>query len=363
MSGNEKLVSLESLRGIAAISVALFHFKIGGYLENGFIVNSWLMVDLFFVLSGFVISLNYATKLTSFNTVLAFQKRRFLRLYPLHFATLLVWVLFEWAKYFAEIKLNLVSAKPAFSVNDETAFFANLVLLHNWLLEPLTFNYPSWSISAEFVTYFIFAIAVFIAGGDVRKLIPLSIMLAATGLYILYLEGMGTTNVQGPARCVFGFFLGVVTHQAFNWLKAGKLRISEVWTYGLTLLAVVFVIKVGHQKSGIVLLAPIIFSVTILSMALSESSSLKTTLLGHPALVYLGTISYGIYMLHAAVWWVFGKFLQFIFGIQKVETDDGKMRLLLENPLVADCISLFGLALIVFVAHLSYKYFETRFLR
>ncbi len=58
---------LESLRGFAAISVALFHLSTNSHLELNFVKNAWLMVDFFFVLSGFVISLNYSHDLSPKN--------------------------------------------------------------------------------------------------------------------------------------------------------------------------------------------------------------------------------------------------------------------------------------------------------
>ena len=62
----KKILYLESLRGIAAISVALHHFSINSILQNNYYVkNSYLMVDFFFVLSGFVIAYNYMDKLTN----------------------------------------------------------------------------------------------------------------------------------------------------------------------------------------------------------------------------------------------------------------------------------------------------------
>ena len=90
MKGTEKLLSLEGLRGIAAISVAFFHFNNGSHFNNIFVSNAWLMVDFFFVLSGFVIALNYQNKLKNIHDLLVFQKKRFFRLYPLHFIMLMV---------------------------------------------------------------------------------------------------------------------------------------------------------------------------------------------------------------------------------------------------------------------------------
>ena len=66
--------------------------------SNAFVDNAWLMVDFFFVLSGFVIALNYQGAIRSGASLLEFQYRRFFRLYPLHLVMLLVFLLLECAK-------------------------------------------------------------------------------------------------------------------------------------------------------------------------------------------------------------------------------------------------------------------------
>ena len=67
----KKIFYLESLRGLAALSVAFYHFDIGSLLtNNAFVKNSWLMVDFFFVLSGFVIALNFQSKIYNFTDVI-----------------------------------------------------------------------------------------------------------------------------------------------------------------------------------------------------------------------------------------------------------------------------------------------------
>ena len=78
----DKYLALESLRGGAAISVAIHHFYIGSHFNVAFTMYAWLMVDFFFVLSGFVIALNYQDRIKTFENLKAFQFKRFLRLYP-----------------------------------------------------------------------------------------------------------------------------------------------------------------------------------------------------------------------------------------------------------------------------------------
>ena len=111
----KKILALESLRGFAALSVALLHFNTGSYFNNGFTNNAWLMVDFFFVLSGFVIAFNYIDRIYSLPELLTFQKKRFWRLYPLHLVTLFLFTGIEIAKYIVEIKYGLVANNQAFS--------------------------------------------------------------------------------------------------------------------------------------------------------------------------------------------------------------------------------------------------------
>jgi peptidoglycan/LPS O-acetylase OafA/YrhL len=77
------LLSFETFRGIFALTIVLHHLKINTFIyESNFIQNGGLVVDFFFVLSGFVISYNYAGKINTKKDLIDFQKKRFYRLYP-----------------------------------------------------------------------------------------------------------------------------------------------------------------------------------------------------------------------------------------------------------------------------------------
>ena len=90
---------LDSLRGVCALSVALFHLMSSGYLVNNeFTKGSWLFVDFFFVLSGFVIAASYQERLERGYSVWRFMALRLGRVYPLHFAVLLVFAVAEVGK-------------------------------------------------------------------------------------------------------------------------------------------------------------------------------------------------------------------------------------------------------------------------
>src|SRR6478672_10331259 len=87
-----RLSTLDGLRGLAALLVVFYHIEWPNHLtNNNFVGNGYLAVDLFFILSGFVIFQNYAIRISSINDFRNFICLRFFRVYPLHFA-ILAWL-------------------------------------------------------------------------------------------------------------------------------------------------------------------------------------------------------------------------------------------------------------------------------
>src|SRR6185312_14754220 len=77
--------TLDGWRGVCALLVALHHFPAHGFVYALPLVrNAWLLVDFFFVLSGFVIAYAYGARLSNGAQIKSFTLRRFLRLWPLH---------------------------------------------------------------------------------------------------------------------------------------------------------------------------------------------------------------------------------------------------------------------------------------
>lgn len=359
----QKFRNIESLRGIAAISVVFYHFNIGSHFNNVFFHNAWLMVDFFFVLSGFVIALNYRDRLTSIPQLVNFQKKRFLRLYPLHFIMLIAFLGIEIAKYIFEVKFGINANIPAFTSNDLTAFIANLMLVQNWAITHLTFNYPSWSISAEFFTYGIFGAIVLLAGKSEKKLYLFTILVVLISGLMLSEKGMSEDNVSGPLRCLYSFFIGVVTFKIFSETKQQKKSGSSIPSLLLIFVCIYSVIAFGNERSGVTILIPFVFALTILSLVLTSEQALINRALDQTILVYLGTVSYGIYMIHAFIWWIWVQSLKFIFAFPTETLPNGEVIVVVDNIYLADAISLLGVSVIIMLSHLSYQYFESRFTR
>ena len=348
-SSTNKLLCLETLRGFAAISVAFYHFRVNSHFNNDFFLNAWLMVDFFFVLSGFVIALNYQNKIINYNHFITFQYKRFLRLYPLHIIMLIAFMFIEFLKYAAEFSYGLVGTTAAFSLNNFYSFILNFFLLQNWVLQDLTFNAPSWSISAEFYTYAIFGLIALKFKNSTSKLILFSIILTFFAGFILLNVGMGTSNIAGPARCIFSFFIGVISFNLYKRFNLQESLSSSFLSIAMLVLSIVLVIFLGNEKNGIVILMPVIFSITLLATVSTKQSTILIKTLSNPSLVYLGSISYGIYMIHFFIWWCLRQFLILFLKVEDFVDENGMTFMVFESQYFADFLSLSGISAIIFL--------------
>jgi peptidoglycan/LPS O-acetylase OafA/YrhL len=349
-----KIFYLESLRGIAALSVAIYHFNTGSMLNNAFTRNAWLMVDFFFVLSGFVISLNYQDRIKNFADLYNFQTRRFLRLYPLHLLTLLIFLGLEITKYLAQTKLNLTANFPAFSLNNAYSFSTNLLLIQSFVNERLTWNYPSWSISAEFYTYALFGLITLLFAKQKILFVGISVIISLSAFYFLITNGMNPAQ-SGVLRCLYSFFLGVL---CFNIHKHLLVRLNNFYSYFLLVICIFSVIYAQGEQAFSSILIPVLFMLFILCLVTSTDQNKLKYFLRHKILIYIGTISFGIYMLHAAVWWIATQLLRFAFKAPTFVDHEGVVKVAFNNPITSNLILIAGLLLVIFLAHLSYKFIE-----
>lgn len=280
--------------------VVLFHFQ--GYspiTTTPFIRNSYLFVDFFFVLSGFVIALNYSSRLGHRHGVKRFLLMRVGRVYPLHLFMLLCFVALEAARFLKGMAQDVPST--AFSgENGVFAIFTHLFLLQSLNLhDSLTWNAPSWSISTEFWTYVVFAMVS--ASIGIRNGLLWAIAICAP-LMLAHLSstGMDTTYDYGIVRCVFGFALGVACWRIY---RQGALQpqapapglARATWAECLMVVVVIgFVSMAGTSAWS--LLAPLVFSLAVL--VFTDERGLVSRLLRSSFLTWLGKLSYSIYLTH-----------------------------------------------------------------
>jgi peptidoglycan/LPS O-acetylase OafA/YrhL len=309
---------LTSIRGLAALYVFLFHcqntisgFNVG-YLAP-FSRKGYLAVDFFFVLSGFILSHVYMSDFDrGRHDHGAFLLLRLGRIYPVHLLTLLL--------------AGLVTLSPLFSqerwlITDGFSFVTNLLLLHSWNLhESLSWNYVSWSISAEWFAYLFFPgfvllslpfrsrpwAALAAAGGAVMALGVVMWLvvfpqwlpeLAAPQVKAVLEAPLSVAANYGLIRVGFEFLAGVLIFRAHaalrdqphEWANAASVLAAAV-------AAVVLVLpwRTPHICQDIA--AVIATSALIFCLSLSDGRFGR--LLEWRPLVYLGEISYSFYMVH-----------------------------------------------------------------
>lgn len=354
MEKREKISYLESLRGIAALMVAISHFRIDSFIyQNQFVGNSYLWVDFFFVLSGFVIALNYQFNIKNLRDLYVFQAKRFLRLYPLHFITLLIFLGLECAEYFKELILDDTGIASAFSRNSFEAFAHNFFLTHNIFLRDVSWNYPSWSISAEFYTYFLFGLIILFSRGSIFFLILISIFLVSISFIILLNTSMDTS--MGVVRCLLSFFLGVII---FNINKLSSFKIPAFFSYVIFIFTLFGIYFSGPSETiSFNILMPIIFSALIFSLLRSEANNGLIKILNINSLIFLGAISYSIYMIHALLWRLISIFVRYVGKIEGSE----ELAMISNNEFLSGIILISSVVILILASTFSFKFIELKY--
>lgn len=298
------LDALTGIRGIAAWGVVLYHIRLSltALLPPEVIwilAKGYLAVDLFFILSGFVIWHNYAAKIADggWTGTRQFLWRRFARVWPLHFAILAV--------FFGFAVLLMVTGRDA-SGYPLAELPLHLLLVQNWGLTPdLSWNHPAWSISTEFAAYLLFPLLVIAGQWDRVSDWALAALAAALalGLHLLFaanghprlgddIPGMGLW------RCLIGFAMGGVMCQLWQrWGNRPRGGVLAGLTCAMTALAG---LGLGLPETA---WAPATFFTGLLALALGRGRVVR--LLGGKTLTYLGEISYSTYLAHFLLFIVF----------------------------------------------------------
>jgi peptidoglycan/LPS O-acetylase OafA/YrhL len=309
---------LDSIRGIAALSVAIHHvilmkvflaaFSHKAWFDCAFFHNAWLFVDLFFVLSGIVISISYTDADFGKFSFRDFMVRRLARIYPLHIVMLFAILIFRFARVGLVAAGLLAVTSPQFEVNNAYTFVLNIFLLHSLgFVDYLSWNGPSWSISVEFYTYILFALVLLFAQRlNSRPFLYAVAALLVVGnwfviVFVLQKKDLGLQYDFGILRCVMSFFLGVLVVRAVAPLSKIK---APVYQFGLqagSLVASVGLVVIVSDYPAASFAAPFVFASLLATLMAFPGAPLLPRLLESKPFVWLGARSYSIYMVHAFV--------------------------------------------------------------
>ena len=285
---------LTALRFAAALWVAVYTFwpNLAGAPQTTVVAKGYLGVELFFVLSGFILSHVYlqaaGEKRFSYR---GFLWARIARVYPLHLATLIGVGGLAAAALIAGMSVDA-------NVPSWSSLPANLLMLHAWGLAPVAgWNHPSWSISAEWFAYLCFPLFAFVFWRLRDKPVAAVVGTAAflTVLYFVFEQTAGfplteATIRWGALRIVPCFALGCALYLVYR--KAGAQLSAPAAGAGA---AIAFVLMMGSAALGLWDGITVLCAGALI-LALAALPNARAGWLASRPAVYLGEISYSVYM-------------------------------------------------------------------
>ena len=322
----KKLEALETYRAFAALMIAALHFELDTPIVDHALARG-SFVHFFFTLSGFVIYYNYHDKFLNIFDLKNFIKKRFLRLFPLHLFFLIIFLFIEIARYFVGTKFGITSSVEPFEKNNLYAFVSNIFLLQTFL-DQNTFNGPSWSISAEFYTYLLFGLMILLR---IKVVFFLLILI----LILIFRQSYGPefgpqTTYFSFIDCIYCFLIGSIFCELYFKIK--NLNFYKNFTSILVVLSILLVLfSIIDFEGNERYLRPFFFGILILFSSNLNKNSFLGKIICNSFFVFLGKISYSIYLSHVFIFWSTSQILRFIFkvdtyidsktGISKLDLD------------------------------------------
>ena len=316
-----RLYSLDVARGIAAVSVILWHWQHFFYNSQGQLPKQFsrkilpyyeyltpfyehfgiLGLYFFFSLSGFVFFWLYqdqvSQKICSFKT---FAIARIARLYPLHLLTLIIMLGLQ------TIHWSWFNSYFVFIYNDLYHFILQLFFLSSWGFEQgYSFNGPIWSVSIEIILYLIFFFLAYFRLAATKYL-----LIWITGLIIVRDHASGILsylNLYVVVSSLECFLLGGLTYQLSKKYLVSSWR--QDWTDHLALsIAILPWCLLGlyepfgtYMTSNYNLFARTLLPVLVFALVLSE----HRYKLAYHKLRHLGDITYAVYLIHVPLQLIF----------------------------------------------------------
>jgi peptidoglycan/LPS O-acetylase OafA/YrhL len=276
--------SLTALRGLAALTVLTYHCAepiFGGVAHVPLpLSHSFLAVDLFFLLSGFVLMHVHEREFgdgVAWTNVKSFLRARFARTYPVHLAMLIV-------------LLPLYGMRPEYS---GIALVHSLLLTQGPWLGEICWNVPAWSVSAEWHAYLLFPFLVLPWRRTSKRVAVAILLMCVTTLCLAaFASNNWDHNTYTPVillRCLSEFIAGMGLSHVYRegWLRK--------WMTGDQAVVASAIAVVGFSSFAHADVA-VIVALAFLLLACAHNQNRAARLLTTGLPMFLGRISYSLYM-------------------------------------------------------------------
>ena len=310
---SRRIAELDGLRGLAILLVMSFHY-INNQLVNtaGIIAHAlslvtsfgWVGVDLFFVLSGFLIGSILVRNKRSKNYFSTFYLRRLVRIVPNYFLLVVIFMIILAIPWFADnYFLTGNNVIPAWS------YFA---MLHNFYMAHLQ-NFGNvamsvtWSIGIEEQFYIIFPFIVYFINDKWLPFILIAAIIMASFIRATY-QSWVPQYVLLPCRMdaiSFGALIAWI-----NYHYDLKVLARKYFAVLIVILATVVgfcgYLYIRYNDLGVIKnsLFALVFAI-LLVFALTYTNSWYGRLLRNKMLVWIGTVSYSLYLFHYLILGIF----------------------------------------------------------
>jgi peptidoglycan/LPS O-acetylase OafA/YrhL len=294
-----RFLTLDALRGFAAMAVALFHY------HKPFMPGGYLAVDFFFALSGFVLVHSYAHRFEQGLTPSRFIRMRFIRLYPLHLVGVAIGMFFALQRVLRHVPGHMGPGEVI------AAILLNPLMLPSPLSQELfPLNDPAWSLFFEMLSNIAMAVALIrlrlrglllVAAGAGAALLLAASLTAyqpdSLGIAKSAVDGgnMWASFHIGLCRTAFSFSLGM----ALARMPTAAIRPARAWAlpFCLALLALL-ALGVGADIRLAYDLAVVFIASPLLILA---GSRFEPGRLFAPAARFVGDVSFALYATHLPV--------------------------------------------------------------
>ena len=312
----KRIVSLDGLRGIFCLLIVFEHYS-PVYLpsiiyEFPLIRHSYIVVDFFFVLSGYILALKYWDNIIDFKSLKKFYLKRLFRLYPLVLLTSSLMFLIELITHF-----NFKNVKnEAIGINEIFLRYFNDIFLINSsnVLGAYAMNIPSWSISAEFFCYLLFGVYL-LWFKKVKYLMHFSLLVF---IIISLYNNIGFSTFKfGYIRGIISFLIGVILFKEeksfnFNSRKNYQYIIIILFSISLYLLK----LKIVALNSFLSIALPFFFMLSIHNILTCKG--FLTKFLNAPLITRIGELSFSIYLNHFLVVLILPRLVFQIFQVPNI---------------------------------------------
>lgn len=332
--------SIDGLRAIAVWLVLLFHLGVPWFYAG------WIGVQIFFVISGFLITSILVESSENSSTLkgylIKFYWRRGLRIFPLYYLYLLI-----------NFLIMLAFSRPVDNYGFYLAYLQNYLFGLSKFQETQGFLAHTWSLAVEEQFYLVWPLVIYFTGR--RGLFYISSGMIAVGFlsrrFILStFDGNPYLFFTALPSCLDALGFGVLLYAIFSdgsrWFKKQLIPLVGLLASVLVFACMVDINEIAFLASpsswvprygSSLILVFSVFSFFLVWLALTLSILVRS--LSIPPLIYTGRISYGLYIYHGLCFSVVG-----LFGLDRVMS------------------GVLGLLFAYIVSHYSYLLFESKFL-